>query len=229
KSYSDRIAYWESEPDHGIYHAWNKGLQRAAGEWICFLGADDYFWSKDAIERMAPVLNDAHPASRIVYGRVAVVNERDDVLYVVGEDWSTAGQRFHDCMSIPHPGLMHHRSLFEDVGTFDEHYRISGDYELLLRELKSAPARFADGPEAIVGMRVGGISSQPHQALLQLKEVRRAQRLHGFRTPGPCWLMAMARVYLRLMLWRLLGEKTTRTLLDSGRMLLGKPPFWTRT
>ena len=224
-----RIRYWESKPDRGIYHAWNKGLQHASGEWICFLGADDYFWSEDALERMAAVLNTAYPACRIVYGRIAVVNGLDEVLYEIGEDWSSAGQRFHDCMSVPHPGLMHHRSLFADLGPFDESYRIAGDYELLLRELKKAPARFVDDLQPIVGMRVGGISSQPHQALLQLKEVRRAQRSLGFTKPGPCWLMAMARVYLRLILWRLLGENDTRTLARLRPPLQGKPVFWTRT
>jgi Glycosyltransferases involved in cell wall biogenesis len=36
KNNDDKIAYWESSPDHGIYHAWNKALQYARGEWICF-------------------------------------------------------------------------------------------------------------------------------------------------------------------------------------------------
>ncbi|MEQ1667696.1 MAG: glycosyltransferase [Sulfuriferula sp.] len=36
----NKFSYWESEPDRGIYNAWNKGLTQAKGEWICFLGAD---------------------------------------------------------------------------------------------------------------------------------------------------------------------------------------------
>ncbi len=34
---------WVSEPDRGIYDAWNKGLRLAQGEWIAFLGADDVY------------------------------------------------------------------------------------------------------------------------------------------------------------------------------------------
>ena len=45
----DRIARWDSEPDRGTYHAWNKGLGFATGEWVCFLGADDYFPSSDRL------------------------------------------------------------------------------------------------------------------------------------------------------------------------------------
>jgi glycosyltransferase involved in cell wall biosynthesis len=40
------INYLASEPDAGIYNAWNKGVVQAKGEWICFLGADDFFWDK---------------------------------------------------------------------------------------------------------------------------------------------------------------------------------------
>jgi len=38
RQYDDRIAYWQSEPDKGVYDAWNKALAEAHGEWICFLG-----------------------------------------------------------------------------------------------------------------------------------------------------------------------------------------------
>ena len=41
--FNDRIALWRSEPDAGVYDAWNKALAEARGEWICFLGVDDEF------------------------------------------------------------------------------------------------------------------------------------------------------------------------------------------
>ena len=43
RQYDDRIAMWRSEPDAGVYDAWNKALAEARGEWICFLGVDDEF------------------------------------------------------------------------------------------------------------------------------------------------------------------------------------------
>ena len=53
---AQKIAYWISEPDRGIYNAWNKALAQAKGDWICFLGADDYLWNAQVIERMAEQL-----------------------------------------------------------------------------------------------------------------------------------------------------------------------------
>lgn len=44
KQYSDRIAFWKSEADTGIYNAMNKAIDFAKGEWVLFLGADDFLY-----------------------------------------------------------------------------------------------------------------------------------------------------------------------------------------
>src|SRR5215467_6583014 len=70
----ESIDVWVSEPDRGIYDAWNKGVARARGEWICFCGADDYLHGPRALETISRHLIGAPPAQRIVYGRVLVVD-----------------------------------------------------------------------------------------------------------------------------------------------------------
>jgi len=52
KANDQTIDYWLSEPGRGIFNAWNKGLAQARGEWIRFLGADDYFWDAHALAKM---------------------------------------------------------------------------------------------------------------------------------------------------------------------------------
>ncbi|MBS3955551.1 MAG: glycosyltransferase [Methylomicrobium sp.] len=222
------ISYWISEPDSGIYSAWNKGLRQAKGEWICFLGADDYFWDELVLERMAEQLTMISADIRVAYGQIMLLSNDGESLYPIGESWQAAKRRFSQVMSIPHPGLMHRRGLFEQHGVFDESFRIAGDYELLMRELKTADAIFI--PDIItVGMRQGGISSSPSNSAKTMWEARRAQKLHGLYLPGLIWIMAMARIYIRLLLWNSIGEKRAKKLLDLGRKLKGLPPYWTKT
>jgi len=223
-----KISSWVSEPDRGIYHAWNKALSRASGEWICFLGADDHLWDEHVLTRMAGALANLPPDIRVVYGQIMLLNKLGERLYAIGEPWARLKQQFLKSMCIPHPGMMHHRSLFELHGPFDESFRIAGDYEMLLRELTHTDAQFV--PSLIIaGVQQGGISSRPDAALMVLSEARRAQRMHGQRRPSLPWLWAVCKVYLRLLLWRLLGERVTRSALDLGRQMLNQPKHWTKT
>ncbi|MDH4088423.1 MAG: glycosyltransferase [Nitrospira sp.] len=229
KTNQQLITYWSSEPDQGIYHAWNKALPRARGEWICFLGADDHFWDEHVLTKMAEELAKLPADIRVAYGQIMLLNGAGEGLYAIGEPWERLKQRFLKSMCIPHPGMMHRRSLFEQHGGFDESFRIAGDYELLLRELKTADAVFVQ-ELVMVGMRQGeGESSHPAATLRVLQETRRAQRMHGQWLPSSRWLFSVMKVYLRLLLWRVFGEPIARKTLDFGRRLMGQPAYWTRT
>lgn len=224
---SENISYWESQVDEGIYDAWNKGIARARGDWICFLGADDFFWQPDVLEQLAVILSDRIPRTRIVYGRLALTSTKTgETLDVIGEAWPTAKHKLRQLMAIPHVGLMHHRSVFEEHGVFDPTFRIAGDYELLLRELQSGEAFFVE--VIVAGMRTGGISSNPANTLASLREVRAAQLKNGIKRPGVLWIMAVLRVRVRQFLWISLGEQGARSVLDLGRLLSGKRPVWTK-
>lgn len=222
-----KLAYWESGADRGIYHAWNKGIAHARGEWICFLGADDYFWRTDVLERMAPVLSRAYPPVRVVYGEVLRTNRLGEEVVRVGEHWQSAKETFNQVINIPHPGLMHHRSLFAEYGAFDESFRIAGDYELLLRELRDGNALFVPGL-VVAGVQHGGVSATPQGRLLSLVESRRAQRMHGIKRPGRVWVVAYTKALIRLWLWRALGSRIAPYVFDFGRLISGKSPYWTR-
>ena len=229
KANASKLGYWISEPDKGIYNAWNKALRHANGEWICFLGGDDYLWNNEALVQMAMALKALPSKTQIAYGRVMLLGLDDAPLYTVGEPYDLKpGQRV-DVMGLPpHPGLMHRRAMFEERGGFDESFRIAGDTELLLRELQRSAPCFV--PEAIVaGMRQGGISSKPSNVLKSLQELRRIQRKHGMRWPGMPLTLTWMRVSVRWLLWSVMGERLTRRALDFGRKVLGKPAYWTRT
>ena len=228
KANREKIVYWISEPDRGIYNAWNKGLAQAKGEWICFLGADDYLWDTQVLKRMAAQLEKLPSSIRVAYGQIMMLSAEGQELYSVGEPWQEVKESFKQYMTIPHQAVMHRRSLFERHGKFDESFRIAGDYELLLRELKTGEAVFI--PDIITtGMRVGGISSQPGNTMKALREFARAQRMHGQLLPGRLLRKTMFIVFMRLLLWKMLGDRSARMLLDLRRRIRGLPPHWTKT
>jgi glycosyltransferase involved in cell wall biosynthesis len=223
------LSYWVSEPDRGIYSAWNKALNYANGEWVCFLGADDYFWDSDALALMSAQLKNLPPSVLVAYGEIMLVNVNGSVIGRFGKPWNTVKTRFRQLMSIPHQGTMHRRCLFERHGHFDESFRIAGDYDLLLRELKSNDACFIPNIVLTAMRQGGGISSTPSNSWIVLRETRQAQLKNGLKMPGLYWGMAVIRLGLRSVLWKLVGEGLARKLLDLGRRVMGLPPFWTRT
>ena len=226
KKNDNKISYWVSEPDKGIYNAWNKGLAKANGDWICFLGADDYFWDDQVLERTSTTLNSLPDSVQVAYGRVMLLTKNDKPLYEIGMPWNQVKNQFTKYMSIPHPGLLHRNSLFKKNGNFDESFCIAGDYELLLRELKANDA--ASMPILLAGVRQGGVSCNSGHSLTLLMEVRRAQIKHGFYIPSVIWLLAVVRLLIRKSLWCLLGESRARKLLDFGRRIIGLPEYWTK-
>ena len=220
KANSSAIEYWVSEPDGGIYSAWNKGLANANGDWICFIGSDDFLWSVDVLQRMASSLSHAPAEINVAYGQIMLLNQSGGELFRMGAPWPQVKARFKQLMSVPHPAVMHRKSLFTQHGNFDESYRIAGDYEMLLRELITKPALFV--PDVIVtGMRQGGISSNPDNNVRALKEVREAQRKNGLRSSGWLWQLTMVRAYIGLLLSKVLGIKNTRILLNAVRRVIG--------
>ena len=220
----NNLNYWISEPDRGIYNAWNKGLSQAQGEWVCFMGADDYIWDRTVLERMVVQLVTLPSTIRVAYGKVMLIGDGGKALHTVGESWVRVRKTFISMpyMNIPHVGTMHRRSLFEQHGKFDESFRIAGDYELLLRELKKGDAVFL--PDIVTaGQKLGGISTDTANYFRMVREVWRAQRMHGKLLPGRQLRKEVIRKcsqrYLKPLLWKVLGERLTRKLIALHRRI----------
>jgi len=217
-----RIAYWESEPDRGIFHAWNKALDHVTGDWICFLGSDDRYHSPIVMANVAAALAKDGGRHRIAHGTIDWIREDGSVDRSMGVPWDEARRmRFRHGVMIPHPATFHHRTLFELHGRFDERFRIAGDYEFLLRELLDHDPLFI--PELVVDMAVGGISDRPSSRSTVIREAYRARYMHGLETV-PAWRSGpLIRKRVRLWATRRLGRNAVQRLEDIYRFILRKP------
>jgi glycosyltransferase involved in cell wall biosynthesis len=173
KKYSDNIDYWISEPDSGVYSAWNKAIRKSTGEWICFLGCDDYWSSSTSLIELAEYAR--YPQFNFVSGKMYLVsaepdNDEDNFFPLVGQLLNC--YRLQYGIRIAHVGALHHHSLFETYGFFDESYKIAGDYEFFIRACSSIRPAFV--PKGIVCMGNSGLSQSNWR--LTIKEGCRALR-----------------------------------------------------
>lgn len=234
KRNSDKIDCWVSEPDRGIYHAFNKGLDRTKGDWIYFLGSDDYLWDNYTLSRVSEQLInivDINCESRLVYGKVARVSPQGDVLEIVNQPWSQVQRSFLQLSSICHQGVFHKRTLFEVHGQFDESFSIAGDYELLLRELKNKDSSPIFLPELIIaGMQLLGVSSCPKSRILTLREIAEARSKNNLVVLLPLkWLFSYVKAIIWLVLLSTLPDKLTIYIADFYRNLTGRASVWNKT
>lgn len=218
-----RLAYWVSEPDRGIYNAWNKAVAKANGEWLAFLGSDDRLHDGRVLDDLARAA--AATRHRIVYGRMNLVTRDGTVAQTVGKPWVQSRRDFVAGFMFPHPGALHHRSLFERHGAFDESYRYAGDYEFLLRELLAQDAEFID--RIVVDMAVLGMTARPQTIHRVLREVAKARRAHGLGSPSTRLRVALTTSWLGARIYALMGEHAFNVVADAYRVVRGRPRIWT--
>lgn len=156
EKYSKYINLSISEKDKGIYDAWNKGIQKANGEWIMFIGADDKLLP-DAISYYIEVIRKTNNIEK--YDYICANNEYLDshsqfMKEIGGKPYWNIMKRK---MNATHVASLHNKkNLFNTIGFYDLKYRICADYELLLR--KGNKLKYIYLPHRIAQMQVGGMS-----------------------------------------------------------------------
>lgn len=199
-----RIAYWESKKDRGIAHAWNKAMQYATGDWVLFLGADDYLWHSDSLSNMVTGLIECEDKIKVVYGSVMGVNADGKALALLSSKWDREKFVFYG-IYFSHQGIFHHKDIFSCCGTFDENFRYGPDYEFLLRHLVNHDAVYF--PEVIVSaMQYGGVSNRPENALIALMDLRKARRKHGINRDALYYYRALAGAIVKKIIWLFWGK-----------------------
>lgn len=215
KSNNDKITYWHSEPDTGISNAWNKGIRHSEGDWILFLGADDYLWDNNVLEK---AFLHSYAECGIIYGQIARITN-GEVSCLDGFPWDRTRKSIIDdgICTFVHQGIFHNRNLFCTYGMFDESLEIVGDYEFLVRAFKDGGNAYFIGNLIVTGMQTGGITANTIKLVQEVAASRKKNDLKVVTVP---WLISYGWAIFFPLLNKTIGEKHTRHVLTLGKQLV---------
>ena len=147
-----------SESDGGIYNALNKGLSYASGDILAILHSDDFYMDRNVLRDVAEVFSD--PCISLIYGDLEYVsggNESKVIRYWMAGAFDKSLLRWG--WMPPHPTLFIRRSMIDELGGFDEAYKISADYDFMVRYFSKKFIGVFYIKRVLVRMRVGGVSN----------------------------------------------------------------------
>jgi len=149
KKYQDKIDYWVSEQDKGIYDAMNKGAKKATGDYLYFLNSGDYFYNSEVLSKISKHFIENYD---LILGNVIRLYPNYKNLCKPNIKKLRWGKM------PPHPGSFIKRKIFNELNGYNIKYRSSGDLDLFYRlHKKSCSYRVVRNKVAY--MPSGGFSS----------------------------------------------------------------------
>lgn len=178
--FKNKIQKIISEKDSGIYDAMNKGLRYATGDVVGFLHSDDVYASDNVLSEVAGLFK-TDDSLEAVYGDLQYVDRQNSGKVI--RKW-TAGEyrkdKFLEGWMPPHPTFFVKRTCYDKYGMFNTEFRISADYEIMLRFIYKNEIKIKYIPQVLVKMKVGGESNvSVKNRIIANIEDRKAWKING--------------------------------------------------
>lgn len=170
KKHAKHLDYWISEKDKGIYNAMNKGIRNANGDYLLFLNSGDF------------LLDDRE----IVNKAIRKIKNQDIITFnanILNENLSHKSIRKHTSnislsyvyeKGFKHQSTLIKKSLFKELGLYDESFKIAGDYEFWIRAFTKKAINYENFDFEISNFVLGGVSQNSNW----YKEHKRIENLH---------------------------------------------------
>lgn len=190
-----RVTRLLSEPDHGVYDAFNKGLGLATGDIVAYLNAGDRYIGADVIRRVAGQFESL--GVEAVFGDLIITEQgQPEKVLRHYRSGKFSPPRLGWGLMPAHPTLFVRREAYAQTGGYDTSYRIAGDFELCVRLFIGEGISYAYLPEVLVSMPRGGLSNSGWRSMWTItQEMHRACREHGISTSYP---QLLARLTMKL-------------------------------
>jgi glycosyltransferase involved in cell wall biosynthesis len=125
ESRSDKINYWVSKPDKGVYNAMNKGIEKASGDYLLFLNSGDHLYSQDVLKQNHLHLRDKD----LVYFDLQVMGPTKNFIKKYPEKLSLS---YFMKDSLPHPATFIKKKAFYRTNLYDESLKIVSDWKFFM-------------------------------------------------------------------------------------------------
>ena len=183
---------WISEKDQGMYDALNKGIAMATGDIVGILNADDVFEAPYTVAGIAAAFDEKTDAT---YADILFARGDKTCRYYSARRWKP--WMHHIGYMPPHPSVYIRREIFARLGGYKLGYKISADFELMVRYFCKARIRTKYLPRCVVRMRLGGMSTAGWKANILLnRENVRANRENGYFS---CFAMMLPKYAYKIL------------------------------
>jgi glycosyltransferase involved in cell wall biosynthesis len=159
EQHAGKIRFWVSERDNGLYHAMNKGMQRATGDYLWFMNSGDAMFDR---ESAAQAIEAAEKGAAFIYGDTMFIQPDGREIGLMSRvtpkklPEAAGPHTFRFGMNICHQSVVVRRDL---APPYDESYRMVADIDWIIRILKQRPVS-ACTPGPLARFELGGISQQ---------------------------------------------------------------------
>ena len=161
---ADKLSYWVSEKDKGIYNAMNNGIAQSKGEYLLFLNSGDHLKESTILQELSASMD----GTDIIYGNTFLI-ESEAKSWIGYHPQELTFSFFVDC-TLPQSASFIKRSVFDTVGLFDEDLMICSDWKFFLNAICRHNVSYKHEEKVISVFYLDGISSTGNSKAIIEKE-----------------------------------------------------------
>lgn len=177
KQYADKIKFWASEKDKGIYDAQNKGISKASGDYLLFLNSGDSFFDNNVVAKFYDFLKGS--PKKLIYGNSNIINSDGSSSILCPPE--KLDLNFWYANTLNHQAVFTHSSLYKKYGNFNTQYKFVSDFEHLFRIYLKEPSEFVYMNQVVCNFDNTGLTSKNEFHKLMIPERKKILQLYVSR------------------------------------------------